>query len=78
MTSLKCSEGKLRIFISKKERVTLDNAKSIIQKAFRIMDQNEAKSAVFENEGIIERSALNLLNDTFFNKPGYSMELKGI
>ena len=64
MTTLRYSETVLKVFISKEERITFKNAKNIIKKARRIIQQNSATSVLveFENKPKIDKSALAFFN----------------
>ncbi len=64
MTSLRCNNFEVRVFISKNEKITVDKAKELIVKARRMIAQNKANSVIieFENTPRVNRSASEFFN----------------
>ena len=51
MTSLKCTESILNIYISNGEKISFNNVKIIVRKSRRMIQQNKATSVILELEG---------------------------
>ncbi len=64
MTSLRCNDFVVKVFISKNEKITIDKTKGLILKARRMIAQNNASSVLieFENTPRINKSAFKFFN----------------
>ena len=64
MTSLKTNDKGLNIIISNEKNINFDNAKYLIRKAKRIIQQNKARAVIIEidHKSRVDKSALEFFN----------------
>ncbi len=77
MTSLRCTDYILKVSITKEEKLTFNKAKSLIEKAGRMIQQNKLTSVIVEvdNKSSINKSALTFFNRVLCNNSNFPVAI---